>query len=128
MGAWNATTNTKVWYIRTYTKSQSRLDFYQRSTSSGTYCAITAMYIDTTSVNPSNTNWWWAKITTDPLLSDASACGSGTHRAGIIAHEQGHAMGLAHNSNSGTLMYTYISNTSVNGPKGDDTNGINYLY
>jgi hypothetical protein len=126
--AWSNTTNTSVYYVRTYTKSQSRLDFYQRSTSSGTYCAITAMYVDTSVVNQNTTNWWWAKVTSDPLLSNASACGSSTHRKGIFAHEMGHAMGLAHNSNSGTLMYTQISSTSVNGPKGDDTNGVNHLY
>ncbi|MGW3494781.1 matrixin family metalloprotease [Streptomyces sp. NPDC001020] len=125
---WNNTTDTKVWYVDTLDKSKSRLDFYRRSTSSNSYCAVTAMYVDTATVNPSNTNWVWAKVTIDPLLANASACGPDTHRDGIIAHEVGHAMGLAHNSNSSSLMNTYISSTSVDAPIKDDRDGINYLY
>jgi hypothetical protein len=126
--AWNDTTDTKVYYKRTYTKSQSRMDFYRRSTSSGSYCAITAMYVDTSVVNQNSQNWTWGKVTVDPLLTNVSACGADTHRKGIIAHEQGHVMGLAHSSSSGHLMYDQVAATSVNTPRTDDRNGINALY
>lgn len=43
---WNAS-NASVYYLNTSEKAQSRLDFYRRSTPSGAYCAITAMYVDT---------------------------------------------------------------------------------
>lgn len=58
----------------------------------GTYCAITALYIDTKDVTgqavQGKTDWVWGKVTIDPLLKNASACGSSTHRAAIVAHEQ----------------------------------------
>ena len=34
----------------------------------------------------------------------------------------------AHNGDSSTVMYTSISSANVNGPKGDDTNGMDHLY
>ncbi|MEU0316538.1 matrixin family metalloprotease [Nocardioides sp. NPDC006273] len=95
---------------------------------SSVYCAATQMYVDTTAVDPRDRNWWWAKVTIDPALHNTSLCGAISHRKGIIAHEQGHAMGLAHTSNSSTLMYTSISGTSVNAPRQDDRNGIIALY
>jgi hypothetical protein len=128
VGHWNNTSDTKVWYVSTLDKSKSRLDFYRRSSSSNSYCATTALYVDTSTVNPSSSDWVWAKVTIDPLLANASACGPDTHRDGIIAHEMGHAMGLAHNSNSSSLMYTDISGTRVDAPIKDDRNGINALY
>ncbi|MFG2407112.1 matrixin family metalloprotease [Streptomyces brevispora] len=128
VGHWNNTTDTKVWYVSTLDKSQSRMDFYRRSTSSNSYCAITAMYVDTSTVDPSSTGWVWGKVTIDPALANAALCGPDSHRDGIIAHEQGHVMGLAHNSNSSSLMNSAISSTSVDAPIGDDRNGINYLY
>jgi predicted Zn-dependent protease len=70
----------------------------------------------------------WAKVTIDPLLANATACGPDTRRDGIIAHEVGHAMGLAHNSNSSSLMYTGVANTRVDAPIKDDRDGINALY
>ncbi|MER6097714.1 matrixin family metalloprotease [Streptomyces sp. NPDC001728] len=127
VGHWNAS-NAPVYYLNTSDKTQSRLDFYRRSTPSGAYCAITAMYVDTAQVDYNSTDWVWAKITVDPALTNAGLCGPDTHRDGTIAHEQGHAMGLAHNSNSSSLMYTSLANTNVDTPIGDDVNGINYLY
>ncbi|MER7908589.1 matrixin family metalloprotease [Streptomyces sp. NPDC096068] len=128
VGNWNSS-NAPVWYINTSNKSQSRLDFYRRSTSSNSYCAITAMYVDTATVDYFSTDWVWAKVTLDPALANSSLCGPDTHRDGIVAHEQGHAMGLAHHpTNSSVLMYTYVSGTSLDTPTGDDINGIDYLY
>ncbi|MFE2291453.1 matrixin family metalloprotease [Streptomyces sp. NPDC059452] len=128
VGHWNNTTDTKVWYVKTLAKEKSRLDFYRRSSSSGVYCAATSMYVNTSAVNAYQKDWVWAKVTIDPLLANASQCGPETHRDGIIAHEVGHAMGLDHNSNKSSLMYTNISGTRVDAPIKDDRNGINHLY
>lgn len=125
---WNNTSDTKVWYVSTLDKSKSRMDFYRQSSSSNSYCAVTYWYVDTSRVSASNTNWVWGKVTLDPLLANASSCGPDTHRDGIVAHEVGHVMGLDHNGSSSSLMYTYISGTSVDTPNGDDRNGVNYLY
>jgi hypothetical protein len=85
----NAASDTKVYYKRTYTKSQSRMDFYRRSSSSGSYCAITAIDVDTSVVNQNSQNWTWGKVTVGPLLTNVSACGADTHRKGIIAPRAG---------------------------------------
>lgn len=51
------------------------------------------------------------------------------HRKAIVAHEQGHVMGLAHVDNGpARLMYTHLSGTNVNAPHPDDIAGINFLY
>lgn len=128
VGLWSATTDTKVYYTRTSSKSASRLDFYRRSSESGRYCAVTEMFVDTKSVDPTKQNWWWAKVTIDPSLGRPSACGPDEHRKGIVAHEMGHAMGLAHTKNISTLMYVDIASTYINAPTKDDRNGINALY
>jgi hypothetical protein len=73
-------------------------------------------------------NWWWGKVTISPYLKVEGECGASGHRKAIVAHEQGHVMGLAHAANSDRLMYGGISGTSVNAPTADDVNGINHLY
>lgn len=129
---WNATP-TPISYSETQTQSVSRMDFYH-STATGTgLCATTRLYVDTTEItNGGNTaptrNWWWGKVIIYPDLKDAAACGPSGHRAAIVAHEQGHVMGLAHAVHSNRLMYAGLASTDVNAPTGDDVNGINHLY
>ena len=125
---WNATT-TPVSYTETTIQSQSRLDFYNNlNYDDPSNCAFTKVFVDTTSVDPDVQNWWWGKVVITPLLKDEWNCGNGAHRKAIVAHEQGHAMGLAHVIDSSRLMYDWIGLTNVNAPQPDDIDGINHLY
>lgn len=129
---WNAT-KTPISYSETTTKSVSRMDFYHTNSLNVDWCGITYLYVDTTNINGAGTtaptkNWWWGKITLSPYLKNASACGPAAHRKTIVAHEQGHVMGLAHAVHADRLMYAGIAGTGVNAPIADDVNGINHLY
>lgn len=47
------------------------------------------------------------------------------------AHEMGHALGLAHNTDKSTLMYPYIDrylDNHIYYPQNDDINGVEFLY
>jgi hypothetical protein len=112
---------TPISYTRTTAKSSSRMDHYKVSTVND-WWGLTQMYNGSTSVNPSSTNWVWAKVLLD---GDFANC---PNKKGVIAHEQGHAMGLAHVSSGTSLMRWDIAGLSINRAQPDDLNGINYLY
>lgn len=129
---WNATA-TPISYSETSTQSASRMDFYHNDNVGTGLCATTRLYVNTTDVTGGGShaptqNWWWGKVVIYPDLWDAASCGPQSHRAAIVAHEQGHVMGLAHAVNSNRLMYAGIAATNVNRPSADDINGINHLY
>lgn len=125
---WNATASP-ISYTETTVKAQSRLDFYHPAhPESAGLCGYTEWFVDTTEIDPAVQNWWWAKVSLTNNLTDIDKCGPGIHRKAIVAHEQGHAMGLAHAVRSDRLMYTWIATTTVNDPQPDDIAGINYLY
>jgi predicted Zn-dependent protease len=50
------------------------------------------------------------------------------NQKGVIGHEMGHVMGLAHVTTSSSLMYDDIAYTSVTAAVAHDLNGINHLY
>lgn len=133
---WNDASGVPVSYTRTTTKSISRMDFYRNGVNNTRrdYCAITYHMVDTHDVNDGPNgepvqNWVWGKVFINRhTFKDASYCGPASRRAPIIAHEQGHVMGLAHAVNDSRLMYWGIVGTSVSDPQLDDRNGINALY
>lgn len=51
-----------------------------------------------------------------------------TFRRAVSTHEAGHCVSLAHNSNSSSVMYTYISSTGVTSPNSGDRSDVNARY
>lgn len=123
---WNATP-TPASYARTTTKSVSRMDFYGDTNPNANYCGYTWWYVNTSRINPELQNWWWARVYLSRQLLTLR-CGMASHEKAIVAHEQGHVMGLDHTSLSNQLMYSDIAITNINQPQADDIAGINYLY
>ena len=50
------------------------------------------------------------------------------HWREIAAHEMGHALGLAHTTNKGTLMYHNFRESTAIGPTADEVVGVDSLY
>lgn len=126
MSNWVYTTSywgitTPISYTRTSTKSDSRMDHYKVSTVNS-WWGLTQMFSGSTQVDPSTANWVWAKVLLD---GDYANC---PNKKGVIAHEQGHSMGLAHVSSGTSLMRWDIASLSISRAQPDDLNGINYLY
>jgi hypothetical protein len=134
VSSWNSASG-KVSYSQTGTQSQSRLDFTHPSGDNGA-CANTLFFVDTDNVGNANgaptKNYWWAKVQVRDALNDTDACGPVNHRRGILAHEMGHALGLAHvTGGAARIMRTYIAypaNYGINVPQPDDIAGVNALY
>ncbi|MFU8850138.1 matrixin family metalloprotease [Micromonospora sp. SL1-18] len=112
---------TPISYLRTSTKSSSRMDHYKVSTVNS-WWGLTQMFSGSTQIDPLSANWVWAKVLLD---GDFANC---PNKKGVIAHEQGHSMGLAHVYSGTAVMRADIGGLSINRAQPDDLNGINYLY
>ncbi len=114
---------TPIYYTRTYTKSSSRMDIYQYSTTHSGFWAITYMFRQSTQVSPWSTDWVWAQIKLDASYDNY------WNKKGCVAHEMGHAMGLWHEDNNmSAIMNQSTVHSGVSHCGLDDLNGINYLY
>jgi len=51
-----------------------------------------------------------------------------TFRRAVATHEAGHCVSLAHNGNTSSVMYTYISSTGVTYPNSGDRSDVNAKY
>lgn len=128
---WNSS-STQFYFERQYAGQGAATQFHRNSTSSGAqgFCAQT-LFFDSGQVSPTAQDWAWSRANIDPAnFTSAALCGTQTdqHRGAILAHEWGHGIGLAHTSNSATLMYQLIAGTGVTAPAQDDANGVNHLY
>lgn len=126
MDTWIHTTSrwgitTPVSYTRTTRKSRSRMDHHQVSTVNE-WWAMTVMYVGTTEVDPDSSDRVWAKVLLD---GDFASC---PNRRGVIAHEQGHVMGLAHVSTGAAVMRWDVAALTIARAQPDDLHGINHLY
>jgi hypothetical protein len=121
-GPWGIT--TPISYTRTTTKSSSRMDHYL-SSNIHDWWGLTTFWSGDSTVEPTEKNWVWNKVWLD---GDFANC---PNRRGVIAHEEGHAMGLAHVSSGTAVMRTTIGQGGLNNitrAQPDDLNGINHLY
>lgn len=51
-----------------------------------------------------------------------------TFRRAVATHEAGHCVSLAHNNNTSSVMYTFISSTGVTSPNSGDRSDVNRRY
>lgn len=51
-----------------------------------------------------------------------------TFRRAVATHEAGHCVSLAHNNNTSSVMYTFISSTGVTSPNSGDRSDVNARY
>ena len=51
-----------------------------------------------------------------------------TFRRAVATHEAGHCVSLAHNNNTSSVMYTFISSTGVTNPNSGDRSDVNARY
>jgi hypothetical protein len=118
---------TPIYWLRTYTQSQSVMDIYHNYYyDPGTGIIATAEQIlNNVVINPYVTNWNWGKIKLNTpvfdLLSDFNEKGS-------VAHEMGHVMGLGHTVYTNQIMCTLGGGRTVSACQDNDCAGINYLY
>lgn len=113
---------TPISYTQTSVKTNSRMDNYKVSTIN-TWWGLTTLYNGSTPLAiPPTVNWVWGKIQLD---GDYANC---PNKKGVIAHEMGHVMGLAHVSSGTALMRYDIAYLGIYRAQPDDLHGINYLY
>lgn len=144
---WNATQNTKVWWVKTTVKSESILDLTVQSSSDPKLYGYTEHYIGNTRLTYEEVGdkyWYWAKCWTN-LSADWSINPIYPYQIKAYkmqwatAHEIGHAMGFDHagedpgdyHDQVDKLMYSsphaYMER-GVYKPTADEVAGIQKLY
>lgn len=97
------------------------MDYYYKGSSGSCgnngVLAYTTMYANDTSssINPNSRDWDWAEMNFCSLWKTNTYHGFSAYksRQGTIAHEMGHAMGLAHNTSSSSIMTQVGSGRAV---------------
>lgn len=119
---WGVT--TPILYYRTDDRPSSNMDHYKVS-SVNSWWGLTQFIRNGVQVNPASQDWVGSKV---PLDGDFVNC---PNKQGVIAHEQGHAMGLAHTFSGTNIMRADIGQGGLNWltrAQPDDLYGINRLY
>ena len=130
---------TPISLSRTTVKSSSYFDVYleempgSSSTVAGTYIYVKNVGCINPGLEAPNQNYSWTEIILNsnsfPNLQVNNGLTTAENQQGTVAHEFGHAMGLAHsNNNPDVIMCQLKYGRRVYMPMADDANGINSLY
>ncbi|TCP60822.1 matrixin family metalloprotease [Baia soyae] len=129
--AWNTWVNsssilsTPISFRESTNKKASVVEFFSINNPSKKYAGMTYFYRYKEEVEPEKSNWGWTEIE----LNQAELKYIGeTDQQGTIAHEIGHAMGLAHNGNEFSVMCQFAYGRKTSRPLLDDYKGINAIY
>lgn len=120
---------TSLSFAKTTNRANSVLDYMVTSNREGHSTGVlawTEFYKSGNSINPSSSNWKYCYVKLyKPNFKNLSKSG----KKGTIAHEAGHAFGLAHNQgNPKSIMCQTGSGRSVSSVQICDLKGINHLY
>lgn len=121
--------STSLSFKSTSDRANSVIDIMStssRGSHSKNVLAWTEFYKSGSSITPSENNWKYCYIKLyKPTFKSLSSSG----KKGTIAHEMGHAFGLAHNnSNPNSIMCQTGSGRRVSSAQICDLKGINHLY
>lgn len=136
---WNNSTGspstiTPIWLIKTTQSSLSVVDFRRDyeipDPPGGVIYAYTRFYSsNSTQLNPSLSNWYYARIDLDSVNLNTLGALQGRTKKSVIAHEIGHGMGLGeNNTNPYSIMCQIGSNRQVDRAQQVDLNQINIIY
>lgn len=120
---------TSLSFAKTTNRTNSVLDYMETSNREGHSTGVlawTEFYKSGNSVNPLVSNWKYCYVKLyKPSFNKLSISG----KKGTIAHEAGHAFGLAHNQgNPKSIMCQTKNGRSVSSAQICDLKGINHLY
>jgi len=140
---WSNTQNTKVWFMKTSSQSQSILDYHNFSSLDTGLLGQATRYVNNTIISPwvNNGDWYWAKVEmnknfnwNDPDNPFKKSDGSPNPKyliTATAAHEAGHALGLDHVSNLVELMggdAGFFYENRIYSPTPADANGVRAIY
>lgn len=133
--SWNYS-DTDVSITETSKLSSAQIRFYYKDSyfdeDDDNVIARTQFYIKGDGWSVPDYDWTKARIRVHPEVYDSLKSKNGLSRSknqqGTLAHELGHAMGLAHTRDEETIMCQLGKGRTVYKPQEDDEDGINHLY